>query len=274
MSDPAEARGAESRSEAAPRLSPALARQRNFILASLIAITVLAWIWVLKQAHVGPPVAMSGLGLTMGMGTWAFIAMWAVMMVGMMFPASAPMILTFSAIQARRRSSTRPYVPVSVFTAAYILVWLIFGLLALGFAAGMDVLAERSDWLMSNWWRIAGGLLIAAGVYQLVPLKHICLRKCRSPIGFLLEHWRDGWLGAFTMGLNHGLYCAGCCWLLFVIIVPLGVMNLAAMGAIGVLIFAEKTLPWGDWIARVAGVGLIAYGGLVLVFPGALPGAM
>lgn len=253
---------------------PALARQRNIILASLIAVTILAWLWVLSQAHAGSPRAMSGLGLTMGMGPWAFIAMWGVMMVGMMFPASAPMILNFSAIQARRRSSGRPYVPVSVFAAAYILVWVIFGLLALGFAAGTDVLAERSDWLMSNWARIAGTLLVAAGVYQLTPLKHHCLHKCRSPIAFLLEHWRDGWRGAFTMGFRHGLYCAGCCWLLFVIIVPLGVMNLLAMGAIGVLIFAEKTLPWGDWIARAAGVGLIAYGGLVLVAPGMLPGTM
>ena len=274
MSDLADARGAELRDAAAPLLSPALARQRNIILASLIAITILAWLWVLKQAQVGSPMAMSGLGLTMGMGAWAFIAMWGVMMVGMMFPASAPMILTFSAIQVRRRSSARPYVPVSMFAAAYILVWLIFGLLALGFAAGMDVLAERSDWLISNWSRIAGGLLVAAGVYQLTPLKHHCLHKCRSPIVFLLEHWRDGWSGAFIMGLGHGLYCAGCCWLLFVIIVPLGVMNLVAMGAIGALVFAEKTLPRGVWIARAAGAGLIAYGGLVLFAPGALPGTM
>lgn len=274
MSDPVDARGAESRDAAAPRLSPALARQRNIILASLIAITILAWLWVLRQAQAGSPMVMSGLGLTMGMGAWAFIAMWGVMMVGMMFPASVPMILTFSAIQARRRSSGRPYVPVSVFAGAYILVWLIFGLFALGFAAGMDVLAERSDWLMSNWRWLAGMLLVAAGVYQLTPLKHHCLHKCRSPIAFLLEHWRDGWRGALTMGFSHGLYCAGCCWLLFVIIVPLGVMNLIAMGALGALIFAEKTLPRGDRIARAAGAGLIAYGGLVLVVPGALPGAM
>ena len=274
MSGPADPHGAESRDATAPRLSPSLARQRNIILASLIAMTILAWLCVVNQAHGGSTMAMSGPGLTMGMGPWAFLAMWGVMMVGMMFPASAPMILNFSAIQARRRSSGRPYVPVSVFAASYILVWLIFGLVALGFAAGTDVLAERSDWLLSNWRRIVGTLLVAAGVYQFTPLKHHCLHKCRGPISFLLEHWRDGWTGAFTMGFRHGLHCAGCCWLLFVIIVPLGVMNVLAMGAIGVLIFAEKTLPGGDWIARAAGAGLIAYGGLVIVSPGALPGAM
>jgi predicted metal-binding membrane protein len=192
----------------------------------------------------------------------------------MMFPASAPMILTFSTIQARRRSAQRSYVPVSVFTASYILVWVTFGILALGLSVGVDTVAERSPWLLSNWSRIAGGILIAAGVYQLTPLKHICLRKCRSPMGFLLEHWRDGRSGAFAMGIHHGLYCAGCCWLLFVILVALGVMNLAVMGAVTIVVFAEKTLPRGDWIARAAGSGLITYGALVVVLPRALPSAM
>ncbi len=261
-----------SRITVTPRLNPTLARQRNVILASLIAVTVLAWIWVVQQTNVEKPMMMHGLGLTMEMGPWAFIAMWAVMMVGMMFPASAPMILTFSTIRARKRSAARPYVPVSVFTTSYMLVWVAFGVVALGFAAGLDVLAERHDRLASSWSWIAGGLLVAAGVYELTPLKHTCLRKCRTPMGFLLEHWRDGWSGAFVMGLHHGLYCAGCCWLLFAILVPLGVMNLVAMGAVTAVVFAEKTLPHGDWIARAAGAGLIAYGLLVFVFPGALPG--
>jgi predicted metal-binding membrane protein len=220
------------------------------------------------------PMSMHGLGLTMGMDAWAFIAMWAVMMVGMMFPASAPMIATFAAIQARRRSSQRPYVPVLVFTASYIVVWVAFGVGALALAAGMDALAERSDWVMANWHRIAGGLLVAAGVYQFMPLKDTCLRKCRTPTGFLLEHWRDGWSGAFALGLRHGLYCAGCCWMLFVILVPLGIMNVIAMGAVTTLVFAEKTLPRGGWIGRAAGVGLIVYGGLVLVHRGLLPGTI
>jgi predicted metal-binding membrane protein len=150
----------------------------------------------------------------------------------------------------------------------------VFGVVALGLAAGMDALAERSHWLTSSWSRIVGGLLIAAGVYQFTSLKGMCLRKCRTPTGFLLEHWRDGWSGAFAMGITRGLYCAGCCWLLFAILVSLGVMNLAVMGTITAVVFAEKTLPLGEWTARAVGAGLMAYGALVLVFPGALPGAM
>lgn len=273
MTDPIEAPDAITRA-GPPRLNPNLARQRNVILASLLAVAAVAWIPIVRQASDESEMTMSGLGLTTGMGAWAFIGMWALMMVGMMFPASAPMILTFATIQARRRAAGRPYVPTSLFTMSYVLVWVIFGVLALGLAAGMDTLAERSDWLTANWSRIAGALLAAAGFYQLTRLKHLCLRKCRTPMGFLLEHWRDGRSGAFAMGLNHGLYCAGCCWLLFVVLVALGVMNLAVMAAVAAEVFAEKTLPRSDWIARVAGVGLIAYGAFVLFFPGALPGAM
>ena len=162
-----------------------------------------------------------GISIYRGADTLAFVAMWTVMMVAMMFPASAPMILTFSAIQARKRAAARPYVPVSVFTASYVLVWALFGVVAFGFAAGLDWLAERSQLLMTSWPRIAGGLIVAAGVYQLTPLKDTCLSKCRSPVSFLLAHWRDGWSGAFVVGFLHGIYCAGCCWLLFVILVPL-----------------------------------------------------
>ncbi len=255
-----------------PSLLPLIARQRNVILASLLALAALAWVIVVQQARAPMGVMPGGLGLTMNMSAPAFVTMWTVMMVGMMFPASAPMILTFSAIQARKRAAARPYVPVSVFTASYMLVWALLGVVAFGFAAGLDRLAERSDLLMTSWPRIVGGLIVAAGVYQLTPLKNTCLSKCRSPVSFLLAHWRDGWLGAFIVGFLHGIYCAGCCWLLFLILVPLGVMNLVAMAAVTVVVFAEKTLPGGEWTARAASAGLISYGLLVLVSPGALPG--
>lgn len=250
---------------AAPRLNPELARQRTVILTALIATTVVAWVWVVYEAHSGMP--MTGLGLTMGLEAWPFLVMWTVMMVGMMFPASAPMILAFSSIQARRRKKSQSYVPASVFTAAYMLVWVVFGLLAFALAAGIDALAAQSAWLMSHWPRMAAVLILAAGLYQFTPWKNVCLRRCRTPMGFLLEHWQDGWRGAFVMGIRHGLYCAGCCWLLFVILVPLGIMNLAAMGIVTAIVFAEKTLPSGDRLARIAGAALVACGMAILVRP-------
>lgn len=264
-------RSTEKTARATTALDPTLARQRAVILSGLIAVTVVAWLWVIHQAATGMPMETFGLGLTMGMGAWALVVMWTVMMVGMMFPASAPMILTFSAVQARHRAASRPYASVSVFTASYMLVWVAFGALALSVAAGVDALAERSTWLTAHWQRIAGALIVIAGAYQFTPLKDVCLRRCRSPISFLLTYWQDGWRGAFALGLRHGIYCAGCCWLLFVILVPLGIMNLIAMGAVTAVVFAEKTLPGGRLTAQLAGAVLVIYGMLVLVFPGALP---
>jgi len=252
-----------------PKLNPTLARQRSVILAGLITVTALAWLWVTWQSALPMPMRMSGLGLSMGMGFWPLLLMWTVMMAGMMFPASAPMILTFSAIQARKRRQASPYVPASLFTAAYMMVWVAFGVVAVGLAAGLDLLAERSTGLVSVWPRITAALIVAAGIYQFTPFKNICLRRCRSPMAFLMEYWRDGFFGAFLIGIRHGLYCAGCCWLLFVILVPLGLMNLVAMGMVTVLVFAEKTLPRGDRIAACAGVFLVGIGVTMLVYPAA-----
>jgi predicted metal-binding membrane protein len=129
-------------------------------------------------------------------------------------------------------------------------------------------------WLMENAARLGGGALVLAGLYQLSVVKHACLTKCRTPLGFILGSWRDGYGGAFRMGLEHGAYCLGCCWLLFVILFPLGVMNVAAMAAITLLIFAEKFLPAGRRISQIAAVALIAYGTLVMFMPNVLPTMM
>jgi predicted metal-binding membrane protein len=137
-----------------------------------------------------------------------------------------------------------------------------------------DELADDSMWLMDNAGRIGGVILIVAGLYQLSPLKTICLSKCRTPVGFILSSWRDGRSGAIRMGLEHGVYCLGCCWLLFVILFPLGIMNVAAMAGVTLLIFAEKSLAIGPWVARTAAVALIVYGVVVVFSPEALPTMM
>ncbi len=126
-------------------------------------------------------------------------------------------------------------------------------------------------WVMDNGGRVGGGILVVAGVYQLTPLKRICLVKCRTPLAFIMTSWREGRGGALRMGVEHGRYCAGCCWLLFVILFPLGMLNIAAMAAITVLIYIEKVFSRGELVARVAGVGLIAYGILAIASPALLP---
>ncbi len=213
-----------------------------------------------------------GMGLTMGMTLPLFLLAWVAMMIAMMFPTAAPMIVLFGTVAAGKQQRAQPFVPTWVFVSSYLTVWVGFGVLAYAAAAGLGALAMQSTWLMGNAARLGGAVLLVGGLYQLSPLKTLCLTKCRSPLSFLLTSWRDGYGGAFGMGLKHGAYCLGCCWLLFAILFPLGVMNIAAMVALTLLIFAEKSLAWGAAIAKVAGAALVAYGTVVLVTAYGLPG--
>lgn len=256
--------------------TPPLARQRNLILGSLLVLAALAWFILLWQTRpMDSSMAMDGgrpaADLTQGMGAPLFLLMWVTMMVAMMFPTAAPMILTFARIAAGKQQRGQPFVPTWVFVAGYLVLWAGLGVLAYLIALGSGRLAERSTWLIEHGARLGGSVLILAGLYQLSPLKRVCLGKCRSPMAFILQSWRDGAGGAFRMGLAHGLYCAGCCWLLFVLLFPLGIMNVAAMALITLLIFAEKSWPIGQRVAQLAAVALIAYGALVLVVPDTLP---
>jgi predicted metal-binding membrane protein len=253
-----------------------LPRERNLILGALLVLAAVAWGVLIWQSVTMDNAAMgdAAMGLTMGMSAPLFIAIWVAMMVAMMFPTAAPMILMFSRVYAGKRQREQAFVPTWVFVGAYLIVWAAFGVLAYLLAIAAERLADRSMWLMDHAARIGGVIFIVAGLYQLSPLKTICLTKCRSPFQFVLSAWRDGYGGAFRMGLEHGMYCLGCCWLLFVILFPLGVMNVAAMALITVLIFAEKSLPIGRRISQVVATALVVYGVLVLVMPDALPTMM
>ena len=248
-----------------------LTRERNLILASLLILAAGAWALLAWQSAMADDDAM---GLTMGLGAPLFMAIWVAMMAAMMFPTAAPMILMFARVHASKRQRGQPFVPTWVFISAYLTVWTLFGGLAYAVAVGAEKLADQSMWLMDNAARFGGGILVLAGLYQLSPLKRSCLSKCRTPLDFILGSWRDGYGGSFRMGLQHGAYCLGCCWLLFVILFPLGVMNVAAMAVITLLIFAEKSLPLGRQVAQVAATGLVTYGVLVVFVPDALPTMM
>ncbi len=249
-------------------------RERTVILAALLILAVIAWVLLIGQAAMAGEMAMGPGALTMGLAAPLFLAIWIVMMVAMMFPTAAPMVLMFASIAAGKRQRGQPYAPTWIFVGAYLLVWSLFGVLAYGLALGLERWAAGSMWAMAHLAQIGGVVLILAGLYQLSPFKHVCLAKCRTPLQFVLSSWRDGRGGAFRMGLAHGLYCLGCCWLLFLILFPLGVMNIAVMAVVTALIFAEKSLPAGRRIGQLAAVVLITYGVIVLFVPAALPTAM
>lgn len=247
-----------------------LSVQRNLILGLLLALAatacaLLGW----QAADADMDMAMGS--PTMGMRAPLFLASWVVMMAAMMFPTAAPMILTFHRIQAGKRQRGATFVSTWIFVAAYMLVWTLAGLAAYLGALVAEAVAARAELSPNSIARIGGTILIAAGIYQLTPLKDLCLSKCRTPIAFIMTAWRDGAGGALRMGFLHGGYCLGCCWLLFVMIFPLGIMNIAAMAAITLLILAEKALPWGRVATRATAGALIAYGAVVLVAPQFLP---
>lgn len=245
-----------------------LQRERTLILALLLIFASASWGILIWQSRT---MNEMGMGLTMGMGAAFFLVIWVVMMIAMMFPTVAPVILAFARVQRDRQSVGRALAPTLVFIGAYLLIWALFGALAYVGALAAEGLAQQIPWLLLNGARIGGGLLVLAGLYQLSPLKRVCLAKCRTPLEFIHTSWRDGSSGALRMGLEHGLACLGCSWLLFVLLFPLGLMNLAAMALLTALILAEKCFPLGVRIAQVAALVLILYGVLVIVVPTALP---
>jgi predicted metal-binding membrane protein len=255
------------------------------LLVSLIAVTAIAWAFTLYQPFAMSASMGSAMGEMEGMamedmamdsmaagwsfaGLLIFVTVWTIMMVAMMLPAAAPMILIFASAQARRDRHVA--IPTWIFVAGYILVWAAAGL-------GAYVLDQAFTKLVSSqasldpgtWAPLALGItLILAGLYQFTPLKHVCLRQCRSPWGFVAQYWREGRTGAVNMGVRHGLYCLGCCWALFAVLTAVGMMSIAWMLSLTLVVFAEKVFPYGVRISAAVGVALIVIG--LLVASGAL----
>jgi predicted metal-binding membrane protein len=207
--------------------------------------------------------AMQPMAWTVGTAVLMFF-MWWIMMVAMMLPSAAPMILLFAAVNRKQRDKGSPYVPTGVFAFGYLAVWGFFSLLATAAQWGLERSALLSSMMVGTSVVLGALLLIAAGVWQLTPLKQACLRHCRSPIHFLSHHWRKGRLGAFRMGVEHGAFCLGCCWFLMALLFYGGVMNLYWIVGLALFVLLEKVLPGGHRLGGVAGVGLVAWGGLLL----------
>jgi predicted metal-binding membrane protein len=191
----------------------------------------------------------------------AFLAVWAVMMAAMMLPSVTPMLLLFQNIQTKRRG-TPGFVSTWIFLSGYLLIWSAIGVVAyLAVRLGSDLASRLSDADREKWAPIALGItLMASGLYQLTPLKRVCLDHCRSPLGFVMGHWRDGRFGAMRMGLRHGGYCLGCCWALFAVLVATGVMSIAWMILLTLVVFAEKVFPLGRRLSPVIGAAFILIG--------------
>jgi predicted metal-binding membrane protein len=190
--------------------------------------------------------------------------MWVVMMIGMMVPSAAPIALIYAAIVRKAARDGTALAPTGVFVAGYIAMWALFSLGATLAQWGLDQARLLSPMMVSTSPWLGGGLLVAAGAYQLTPQKQACLEHCRAPARFISEHWRPGVAGAFRMGVEHGAYCLGCCWLLMGLLFFGGVMDLLWIGGITVFVLLEKVLPMGAQGARWAGGALLLLGFAVI----------
>lgn len=191
--------------------------------------------------------------------------MWSEMMFAMMLPSVTPMVLMFAAVNRKRHESDRPYVPAGIFVAGYFIDWIVFSVLISVAQWALHSTALLSPAMAStNSW-LGGSLLIAAGIFQWSPLKNACLVHCRSPLGFLMTDWKEGRVGALKMGLKHGYYCIGCCWILMALLFVAGVMNLWWVGVLSILVLVEKTAPNGSWVGRAIGGFLILWGVALLI---------
>ena len=242
-----------------------LKRDRAVVLAGVVAVSALAWAYTAYLAQ------GSSLDMTMAqLQSWSIadfglmFLMWAVMMTAMMVPSAAPMVLLFATVNRRRREQQRPYVPTGVFLSGYVLVWCGFAAAATLANWGLHTNSLLSSMMGGSTSAYLGGaLLMTAGIFQWSTLKSICLTRCRSPLSFLLSDWREGTGGALRMGLRHGIYCVGCCWILMGLLFVLGVMNLLWIAALAGFVLLEKAASGGRQVGRGTGVLLFAWGALM-----------
>ncbi|CAN7358595.1 DUF2182 domain-containing protein [Paraburkholderia sp. DD10] len=242
-------------------------RDRVIVLSGLAAAATLAWIYLLNMSWGMEHMDAGAVMLIMPrMTDWGVIdlllvlAMWAIMMAAMMLPSIVPMVLSFAFLSRQRRAQRLPYAHTSVFVLGYLAVWSGFSLLATLAQWGLLEARLVTPMMVSATPLLAGALLIVAGVFQLTPLKHACLSKCASPLGFLLNEWRDGSVGAWIMGFRHGAYCVGCCGALMALLFVFGVMNVLWVAALSIYVMLEKMLPQARWLPVAEGLLLVGWG--------------
>jgi predicted metal-binding membrane protein len=258
-----------------------LKNDRAIVAAGLAATTLLAWLYLVTGAGTG----MNAVVVTsvqvfdrMAMpsaGSWSasywtiMLAMWWVMMIAMMLPTAAPAILLYARVHRQSvKTAEASTIPAAAFTFGYLLAWLGFSVVATALQAGMERAGLLDRMMMWTTDRtLTAAFLLAAGIFQLSPLKSVCLNHCRAPVDFLTHHWRQGTLGAVRMGLHHGVFCVGCCWLLMALLFAGGVMNLIWIAGLTILVLVEKLVPYGGNTARAFGLLLVATAAYVLLAP-------
>jgi len=233
---------------------------------ALLVLTAVAWVVMLRSPMGGDD--MAGMQMVMAptaRDAVAYVVAWAIMMAAMMLPSATPMIALYAATQRNAARAGAQAAAVGGFALMYLVLWAATGLPI--YLASLALMAVAPDTLAY----VTAGVLVTAGAFQLSPLKQVCLRHCRSPLGFLMGRWRVGWRGGLALGWAHACYCLGCCWALMVVLVVAGAMGLPWVLVIACVVAAEKLVRGGEWIARASGVALVLLGLAVAVHPGLAP---
>ncbi|MFC3615313.1 DUF2182 domain-containing protein [Lutimaribacter marinistellae] len=257
-------------------LERSLKRDRLILMVGLSAVVALAAVYTVlgigmsMSAITMTRMAIEMPGMMMASGEWtigyAFMIflMWWIMMIAMMVPSAAPTVLFYAALVRKNTNVDKVYAAVPVFLSGYLLVWGVFSLAATAVQWFLVSIGKMSGMMEITQAPLAGGLLVAAGLYQLSPLKQACLRQCQHPLMFFMQNWRPGVLGALGMGTQNGWFCLGCCWVLMALLFVGGVMNLLWIAALALFVGLEKLAVGLPWLSRLSSLALIV-GGLALV---------
>ena len=253
-----------------------LRRDRTVVLTGLGLIVLLSWAYLIYLAWGMSNMmvlSQSSMGMEMGMEMamptvqpwgavdyWLMFVMWAVMMAAMMTPSAAPMVLTYTRINRQQQANLKPVLGTAVFFFGYLLIWTLFSAVATLAQGGLHAATLLSPMMETTSPVLGGIILIAAGVFQFTPLKQACLSHCRTPLGYFMTEWREGKWGALVMGVRHGAFCVGCCWLIMALLFVAGVMNLFWIAVIAAYVLLEKVLPHGHKVSWAFGVLMIGWG--------------
>ncbi len=245
-----------------PLLTAIYRHDRAIVVALLLGVILIAWGYLLFGVEMPMP-EMGGMAMPMVAPDWTAaylgltLAMWMAMMTAMMLPSAIPMLLFYDSIAQKRGARPTAIGPTSLFALGYLVVWLGFCVGAVMLQYAFDRASLLSPMMEMTSIALAGVILVAAGLYQWTPLKQACLRQCRSPLDFVVTHWRGGKGGAFVMGLRHGMFCLGCCWVLMLLLFVGGVMSFFWIAGIALFVLVEKLARAGHWIGKAAGAALI-----------------
>lgn len=257
-----------------PLVDRLVRRDRTVALVSLALIVALSWGYIVLMArdmNAAPMAEMPGMDMPMATAAaeswgaaryWMTFTMWAVMMVAMMLPAAAPVILLYARVGRSAAAQNKVFAPTAYFLVGYLAAWTGFSLLATTGQYLLTQAALMTPDMSFTAPTLGAGLLVAAGLYQWTPLKNACLQRCRAPLAFVQAHggFKPDAGHSVRLGVLHGLYCIGCCWLLMALLFVGGVMNLLWVAGLAVLVLAEKNLPGGAWIGRISGAAFVGAG--------------